>query len=134
MLSVHLRRHNVFLLTTLTGACSEYSECSEHKCRRLYRYGKPMIIDLMDTSLWGEVHGAFDAIDGGLMDTILSKGILEKVHYMKLVREEDGEQFKDSCFQAARLEAFKFIVLTAVKAPCEEMLSSFCALQVEVGR
>lgn len=96
------------------------------------RYGKPMVLDLMDTNLWDEVRAAFDAIEAGLLDRILTKEILKNHSYLQLVREEDGDQYTESCFQSERLAAFTFIVLTAVRTPCESMLDALCVQQVEI--
>lgn len=86
----------------------------------------------MDVDLWDEVIKLFDKIQPGLLDSLLTKGLLLNEAYMALVRKEDGEEYEPNRWQDSRVENFKLIVLTSARHPNEAMLERFHVLRVKV--
>ena len=50
------------------------------------RYGKPLVIDVMDVDMWDEVEAHFDAVEPGLWRRVMDKSLLKNEGYLKLVR------------------------------------------------
>ena len=57
------------------------------------RYGKPLVIDMMEVDLFAHVKGQIDTIEDGLMDALLSKELLKPKWVEKLIRKKDGEDY-----------------------------------------
>jgi hypothetical protein len=96
------------------------------------RYGKPFVIDVMDADLWDMVPQLLDAVQPGLLDTLLAGAIMHEAQYMKLVRTGDGHEYTAGSFCAERLARFRFILLTCQRAPESELLARMKVFRVKV--
>ena len=94
------------------------------------RYGKPMVLNMMESDMWDSCVDAFDKIEPGLMMTVLSKKICEPDVYIKLYRDgvDDRLQFENK--YNYNVEGFKFMVITQVAAPSEAMLQQMYCVKV----
>jgi hypothetical protein len=55
------------------------------------RYGKPLVVDLMEVDLWRELPAVFDRVQPGLLAALLDKSLLRGDKFHSLIRPEDGE-------------------------------------------
>jgi hypothetical protein len=58
------------------------------------RYGKPLIVDLMDVPLLSDVEKAFDRVEMGLWSRLQSRELLQGRNFQTLIRESDGERYE----------------------------------------
>ncbi|KAK3259728.1 hypothetical protein CYMTET_31288 [Cymbomonas tetramitiformis] len=123
--------------TNYVNACSS-TNMEPNKLRRSLlggiRYGKPMVLDLMDVDLMDEIERAFDVIEFGLFDEIMSKGLLQNEAYMKLIRKDDGEEYHPNKFQDSRAQKFKLIIITSNRDPKESLVESTYVMRVKVKK
>jgi len=128
--SVFLR----YLDTNFVSACAS-TNMEPNKLRRSLlgsvRYGKPMVVDLLDVDMFDEVSKCFDAIEPGLMRKVLSKEIITKDGYLSLIRPQDGEEYQANNYQADRLAAFKFVFLTCARRPSDQLLEACYTIRVK---
>ncbi|KAL6763750.1 hypothetical protein V8C86DRAFT_2489622 [Haematococcus lacustris] len=94
------------------------------------RYGKPVVLDLMEVALWPEMPAVFDRVQPGLMAAIMSKSLLHKEAYRSLIRLEDGDEYEHTKFQAARTTRFVFIILTSATRPDPDLVAATYPLRV----
>ena len=85
------------------------------------RYGKPLILDLMDVDIWESVRFDLELVKKGLVDMLLDGSILKEENYMSLVKESDGEEYHFTKFQDDRIAKFRLILLTAERFPTKEI-------------
>jgi len=97
------------------------------------RYGKPVVLDLMDVSgLWPELPAVFDRVQPGLLAALLNKSILQGGAYTSLIRAEDGEEYDANKFQDARVARFSLIIHTSAPRPHPDLLAATTPLRVMV--
>ncbi|KAK2177912.1 hypothetical protein NP493_571g00034 [Ridgeia piscesae] len=84
------------------------------------RYGKPVVLDMMEVNMYKTVETRFDEIQKGLLQSILDKSFIEKKLFLQLVKPEDGDDYKDHCF--CEEDNFKFFLLTQNLTPEDELL------------
>jgi hypothetical protein len=95
------------------------------------RYGKPLVVDLMDVNLWHQLSSMFDAILSGLFDHILSKRIMQEETFKLLIKDSDGDSYDISNFQSERIQkGFKVIFVTSAINPNPEVFDKLCAFRV----
>lgn len=94
------------------------------------KYGKPMVLNMMEADMWDSCVEAFDKIEKGLMNTVLTKQICDPDVYIKLYRDgvDDRLQFENK--YNYNVEGFKFMVITQVAAPSESMLQQMYCVKV----
>lgn len=99
------------------------------------RYGKPLVLDLLEVDMWDEVNRDFDVIQKGLLGRLMDKSLMKNEGYLELRRDSDGDDYETSKFDDYRIEkGFKCIVVTSNKFPAEELLESTYPLRVKVQR
>ncbi|XP_028411970.1 putative IQ motif and ankyrin repeat domain-containing protein [Dendronephthya gigantea] len=94
------------------------------------RFGKPLVLDMMAVDMFESVKIKFDVVQEGLLNTIMTKEILKDDRFMSLVRAEDGEQYSKTAFLGAKIENFKFIILTQLWNPSENLINQTYPLRV----
>jgi hypothetical protein len=95
-----------------------------------YSFGKPLVVDMMAIDMLESVRMKFDVVQEGLLNAILTKEILKDDKFLSLVKPEDGEQYSKTAFLGARIENFKFIILTQLWNPSEDLISQTHPLRV----
>ena len=99
------------------------------------RYGKPLVLDLLEVDMWDEVERDFDVIQKGLLSRLMDKSLMQNEGYLELRRDSDGDDYENSMFDDYRIEkGFKCIVVTSNKFPSEELLESTYPLRVKVQK
>lgn len=94
------------------------------------RYGKPMVIDLMDVDILDHVKEQFEKIEKGLWEKIIKREIHKNSLYESLIREADGEQYKPQNFIEEMSENFVFMVLSSSHLPPDELLTQMYVLRI----
>jgi hypothetical protein len=79
------------------------------------RFGKPLAIDLRDTTLLPFVAAAFDAVQKGLWAAVLDGSVVEPSCYATLIRDGDGDLYKPHQFSpGTRAKMIILLVATAM--------------------
>lgn len=94
------------------------------------RYGKPLVVDMGQADLFENCVKQFDAVEAGLMASVLDKSIIQEEKYSKLIRESDGSEYKLYEFREDLLNGFKFIMVTGCMDPSASSRGASCAIQV----
>lgn len=98
------------------------------------RYGKPLVLDFKDADLFDVVAAAFDTIEPGLFERILSKDILQPQHYERLINKEtDGVDYEPVRFTQARIDNFWVYFVTEAATPSDLALERLLPLEVMPG-
>lgn len=96
------------------------------------RYGKPLVMDLMDVDLWSELPQFINAVHDDLYVQLMDGAIAQDKQYLKLVRSEDGEAYGEHQFQDDLLNRFQCIFLTSAKDVNDKMLETTYAFRIKV--
>ncbi|XP_067833247.1 IQ motif and ankyrin repeat domain-containing protein 1-like, partial [Heptranchias perlo] len=94
------------------------------------RYGKMLVIDMMEVNMFEVVTRVFDQIQAGLMEKLLSKELLQSDRYLSLIRPGDGPEYSRNQFSSARTEKFQFLFITKLQNLPEELINTFYPIQV----
>ncbi|XP_069931719.1 IQ motif and ankyrin repeat domain-containing protein 1 isoform X11 [Oryctolagus cuniculus] len=98
------------------------------------RYGKPLVFDLRDLDLFAAVLRQLDAVQPGLAQALLSRGLLEQERYLSLRRPADGPEYSPARFQEARLHRFRLLFVTRARWPPAEQLQALLPVRVQPPR
>ncbi|XP_049488758.1 IQ motif and ankyrin repeat domain-containing protein 1 isoform X2 [Panthera uncia] len=98
------------------------------------RYGKPLVFDLCDVDLFPAVRQQLEAVQPGLAQELLGRGLLERERYLSLVRPADGPEYGPAGFQEARLRHFRLLFVTRAQRPSEEQLRVLLPVRVQLPR
>ena len=98
--------------------------------RRTTRYGKTLVIDLLDIDLWDIVRDKFDAIRAGLFEDLLDNKVIRESCYAKLIKPEDGDAYKLKHWIDQRTENFRVLFITTVRYPDDDMLATLLPIEV----
>ncbi|ERE81334.1 ankyrin repeat domain-containing protein 55 [Cricetulus griseus] len=101
--------------------------------RRPYRYGKPLVFDLREVNLFPTVQQQLEAVQPGLAQALLSRGLLAQEGYLSLLRPTDGPEYDPSQFQEARLEHFRLFFVTRVQWPPDDQLQILLPVRVQLS-
>lgn len=85
------------------------------------RFGKPLVVDMMDTDMFHFIKKTLNDISPNLAEELLSKEILKDEKYMELVKKEDDDLFQ-SMHGPDRSDDFMFIIATKKESPPEDVL------------
>lgn len=96
------------------------------------RFGKMLVVDMRDVDMWYQVGMVFDRVQPGLLDSLLSREILQGEKYMSLVRPGDSEEYQKTSFMHGRLDKFCLTVLTRIKYPPQNLLDTFYTVTIVV--
>ncbi|XP_029448139.1 putative IQ motif and ankyrin repeat domain-containing protein LOC642574 homolog isoform X3 [Rhinatrema bivittatum] len=94
------------------------------------RYGKPLVLDMMEVNMFESVKRQLEQIKAGLMDELLDKSILQNERFLTLLRPTDGPDYSHTQFQASRTESFKLFFITKLQQPPDALLSLLCPIEV----
>lgn len=81
------------------------------------RYGKPMVIDMGEIDRFDMVTSQVNKVQDELMNKILDKSILEYEQFKSLVKDEDGEEYRQHNFMGGMADKFVFIVTMNGEVP-----------------
>ncbi|XP_060605886.1 IQ motif and ankyrin repeat domain-containing protein 1-like [Ruditapes philippinarum] len=96
------------------------------------RYGKPLIIDMMEVDMFHAVERRFDEVTPGLLNAIMDKSIMQEQEYLKLVKETDPPEYHKNKFNDLRTANFKLFIITKNKFPVEDLLDRTYPIRVHV--
>ncbi|GAB1299477.1 IQ motif and ankyrin repeat domain-containing protein 1 [Apodemus speciosus] len=96
------------------------------------RYGKPLVFDLREVDLFPVVQQQLEAVQPGLAQALLNRGLLAKEGYLSLLRPTDGPEYDPSQFQEARLENFRVFFVTKVQWPPADQLHTLLPVRVQL--
>ncbi|XP_033849769.3 IQ motif and ankyrin repeat domain-containing protein 1-like [Acipenser ruthenus] len=96
------------------------------------RFGKPLVINMMEVNLFESVENQFDQIQAGLMEQLLTKQLLQNERYLSLVQPSDDPQYSKTEFRSSRSEKFKLLFVTKLRNPPESLLTALCPIEVTI--
>ncbi|XP_072874596.1 IQ motif and ankyrin repeat domain-containing protein 1 isoform X3 [Chlorocebus sabaeus] len=96
------------------------------------RYGKPLVFDLREADLFPAVQRQLEAVQPGLAQALLSRGLLEQERYLSLLRPTDGPEYSPTQFQEQRLGHFRLFFVTKVQWPPAEQLQVLLPVRVQL--
>ena len=132
--SVFLRYIDSNYVNTLSKASMDANKLRRNILGAI-RYGKPLVLDLLEVDMWDEVERDFDLIQRGLLSRLIDKSLMQNEGYLELRRDSDGDDYENSMFDDYRIEkGFKCIVVTSNKYPSDALLASTYALRVKVQK
>lgn len=96
------------------------------------RYGKPLVIDMMEVDMFHAVDRRFSEVLEGLMDMIMDKSIMQEENYLKLLKEGDPSEYHKNKFNPLRTASFKLYIITKNTLPPEELIERTYPIRVHV--
>ncbi|XP_015755479.1 PREDICTED: putative IQ motif and ankyrin repeat domain-containing protein [Acropora digitifera] len=96
------------------------------------RYGKPVVLDMMEVDMFDTVAMRFDDVQNGLMSSLMTKDLLKNNKYLELIRPCDGDEYSKTSFLGARIEKFMFIIVTQQWNPPETLMDQTYPIRVIV--
>ncbi|KAL2082884.1 hypothetical protein ACEWY4_020657 [Coilia grayii] len=94
------------------------------------RYGKALVINMMDVDLLESVENQLNQVSLGLFSQLMSKELLQEERYLNLVRSSDGPQYARTEFRRDRLETFRLVVVTKQRHPSDALLTAFYPIEI----
>ncbi|XP_025110079.1 putative IQ motif and ankyrin repeat domain-containing protein [Pomacea canaliculata] len=94
------------------------------------RFGKPLVLDMLEVNMFQTICDRFDQIMPGLMKSIMDRSILKNEKYMGLVKKEDGPEYERTKFNDLRLENFKLFIVSKNPFPPENLIESMYVIRV----
>lgn len=94
------------------------------------RYGKPVVLDMMEVDMFDTVAMRFDDVQNGLMSSLMTKDLLKNNKYLELTRPCDGDEYSKTSFLGARIEKFMFIIVTQQWNPPETLMDQTYPIRV----
>lgn len=109
--------------------------CQEQKLKTsllgAIRFGKPLVVDLVNMDLWSAMESSFDRICPNLFEDLLNKSLLDNQNYMKLVDEsKDEEIYHKNKFVHGFSDKFRFVILSKFTIPPEEWLDKTYTIEI----
>ncbi|CAI9154975.1 unnamed protein product [Rangifer tarandus platyrhynchus] len=96
------------------------------------RFGKPLVFDLREVDLFPAVQRQLEAVQPGLAQELLGRGLLEQERYLSLLRPTDGPEYCPNQFQEARLQHFRLFFVTKVRWPPAEQMQVLLPVRVQL--
>ncbi|KAJ8305745.1 hypothetical protein KUTeg_016290 [Tegillarca granosa] len=106
------------------------------------RYGKYLVLDMMEVDMFDTVGDVWDNIQKGLLSMIMDKTILQEencghvgmvlVLYLKMVKESDGEEYSKNKFNDFRKDNFKFVIITKNPYPPTKLMETTYPIRIVV--
>ncbi|XP_078392047.1 IQ motif and ankyrin repeat domain-containing protein 1-like [Cetorhinus maximus] len=94
------------------------------------RFGKMLVIDMMEVNMFHAVSRILDQIEGGLMEKLLNKELLQKDRFLSLIRPGDGPEYSRNEFSPTRTEKFQLVLITKLQNLPEELLNIFYPIEI----
>ncbi|XP_072046760.1 IQ motif and ankyrin repeat domain-containing protein 1-like [Amphiura filiformis] len=127
MVATFLRYQNVNYINGLDSIQMQ-AEPLRRALLAAIRYGKPLVLDMMDTDVFTTCTDKFNEIHTGLMDDIMSKEIIKNEKYTCLIRGTDGDEYNENRF-LDEYKNFKFIILSKIE-PEKTLKEKTCVIRV----
>lgn len=124
--------YDVFVFFKRSAASPKDTEADALRLALLgaIRYGKPLVVDLLDVDLWQTFGDRIEGIAEGLFEQVVTKQILEPAVYEALIKEEDGDEYNVCFFTDERMANFKIVFVTTLRFPDPEMLDQCHTIEV----
>jgi len=123
-----LRHRDVNMLTTCDSHDME-PEMIRKALIGAIKFGKPFILDMMETDMWEMCVETFDKIQPNLMETLISRDILEPDTYIQLYKDGEDDVMYKNKFDY-NVAGFTFMITTQVAAPNETMLRKMFPVKI----
>ncbi|XP_076463070.1 IQ motif and ankyrin repeat domain-containing protein 1-like [Babylonia areolata] len=94
------------------------------------RFGKPLVLDMMEVDMFQTISDCFDHIMPGLLPAIMDMSILQNQKYLGLLKPNDPPEYDKNKFNDLRLSNFKFFIVSKNPYPREELLDQTYPIQV----
>ncbi|XP_036837648.1 IQ motif and ankyrin repeat domain-containing protein 1 isoform X5 [Oncorhynchus mykiss] len=94
------------------------------------RFGKPLVINMMEVDLFESVQNQLDQVNPGLSEQLMNKELLQEERYLSLVRSTDGPQYARTEFMLDRIEKFSLVLVTKQRHPPDALLTAFYPIHV----
>ncbi|XP_045556654.1 IQ motif and ankyrin repeat domain-containing protein 1 isoform X2 [Salmo salar] len=94
------------------------------------RFGKPLVINMMEVDLFESVQNQLDQVNPGLSKQLMNKELLQEERYLSLVRSTDGPQYARTEFMLDRIEKFSLVLVTKQHHPPDALLTAFYPIHV----
>lgn len=91
------------------------------------------MFDLREMDLFPVVQQQLEAVQPGLAQALLSRGLLAQEGYLSLLRPTDGPEYDPSQFQEARLDHFRLFFVTRVQWPPADQLQTLLPVRVQLS-
>ncbi|KAL5017302.1 hypothetical protein ScPMuIL_006891 [Solemya velum] len=88
------------------------------------RFGKPLILDMMEVDMFETCSDRFDEVFPGFMNSIMDKTIMKEENYSKLIKKTDGTEYNLTLFSEARTDNFKFVIITKNSYPPDDLMEN----------
>ncbi|XP_066291839.1 IQ motif and ankyrin repeat domain-containing protein 1-like [Branchiostoma lanceolatum] len=97
------------------------------------RFGKPVVLDMMDSNMINAAADKFDVVQKGLLESVMTKDILVDQKYKSLVKDSDPDEYTDqsSAFNHGMVDGFGFIVITSMASPPPELMQRTYVIRVQ---
>ncbi|KAK3089405.1 hypothetical protein FSP39_003377 [Pinctada imbricata] len=96
------------------------------------RFGKPLVLDMMELDIFESVSDRFSEVLPGLMDKVMDKSIMEEENYLQLVKETDGPEYDKTKFNDYRKGNFRFFIVTKNPYPSDDLLDKTYVIRIFV--
>ncbi|XP_066547391.1 IQ motif and ankyrin repeat domain-containing protein 1 [Amia ocellicauda] len=96
------------------------------------RFGKPLVINMMEVDVFASVQNQLDQVQAGLSAELMSRQLLQGERYLGLARPTDGPQYAKTEFRQARTGNFSFVLVTKLRNPPEALLTAFYPIEVTI--
>ncbi|XP_065061693.1 IQ motif and ankyrin repeat domain-containing protein 1-like isoform X2 [Rhopilema esculentum] len=97
------------------------------------RYGKFLVIDMMQIDMLEVIESRIEEIEKGLYKILIDKQLLKNDRFLSLVRPSDGSDYKKEKFAISRIDCFKLVFVTSMWQPPEHWLDIFYSIKVVVS-
>jgi len=87
------------------------------------RFGKPLVLDLMNVDVFLACQLRFDEVFEGLMNAIMDRSIMQEEKYLPLLREKDGPDYQKAKFKPQRTQHFRLFLVTQALFPPQPLLN-----------
>lgn len=96
------------------------------------RFGKFLVLDMMDVDLYQPLAAYFDAVQPGLWASIAAgrRTLIGDDKYVSLIRSSDGEQYRAEYFVEARMAHFAIVFVTTALRPSTELLEQSYSIEI----
>lgn len=90
------------------------------------------MFDLREVDLFPAVQQQLEAVQPGLVQELLGRGLLEQERYLSLLWPTDGPEYSPNQFQEAHLQHFRLFFVTKVRWPPAEQLQVLLPVRVQL--
>ncbi|XP_038057006.1 IQ motif and ankyrin repeat domain-containing protein 1-like isoform X2 [Patiria miniata] len=96
------------------------------------RYGKPLVLDMLEVDMFETCTERFDEVHPGFMEDIMSKELIKNEKYVYLIKDSDGPEYSKNNFNDHRTKHFLFVIVTKIE-PLDSLLERAYPIRIVVG-